>query len=121
MSATANIVLNDYSAVAKTFVPSVAISGGFQYVDNASTLVALRTLDVKHTMPDASKSGAVDTHLLGFKKNYVNAAGLTKTITANMTLRIPRDAAVADYKDLMWFIKNFITDSNVGALVLGGF
>lgn len=121
MSATSNITLADYGAVSRIFVPSVALSGGFQYVDQASQLSALRTLDVKHTMPDASKSGAVDTHLLGFKKNYVNAAGLTKTITANMTLRIPRDAAVADYKDLLWFIKNFIIDGNINSLVLGGF
>lgn len=121
MSATSNVVLPDYAAVSRTFVPSVAISGGFQYVDNGSSLSALRTMDVKHTMPDASKSGAVDTHLVGFRKNYVNAAGLTKTITANLTLRIPRDAAVADYKDLAWFIRNFVTDTNIGSLVLGGF
>lgn len=122
MAATADITLADYSAANKTFTPSIAIKGGYQYNDTSSTVAGPRTLQVKHSMLGPSANNSTDVHTVSFGHTVLDSVGKPYTAVVSMTFRIPRAGpTIGDRRDLWTFIKNFLTDANVEKLLIGGF
>lgn len=121
MAATANIVINNNAAVAKTFIPSVQLPKGYQYRDNASLADAPRTLDVLHEVASAA-STSNSKHTLKFQQLRANAAAAMRTGYIRVEVSVPKDGLTAtDVSDLGSFVRNFLTDSNLSTLLLGGF
>lgn len=122
MAATADIILPDYSATSKTFTPSIALKGGFQYNDTSSTVASPRTLQVKHTMLAPNVSNGTDVHSISFGHTVLDSVGKPYTVVAGLTFRVPRAGpSIGNRRDLWTFIKNFLTDANVEKLLIGGF
>lgn len=123
MAATADITLADYSSTNKTFSPSIAVANGSQYADVASTASQPRTLQIKHIMQPANASTGVDVHTVSFAHTVLDSV-TSKPYTASvgLTIRVPRvGPTLANRRDLWTFIKNFLTDTNVEKLLIGGF
>lgn len=123
MAATADITLADYSAANKVFTPAIAIANGYQYSDTASTIASPRTLQVKHVTLPASAQTGVETHSVSFGHTVVDATtGKPFTAVATLSFRIPRTGpTLGNRRDLWTFVKNFLTDTNVEKLLIGGF
>jgi hypothetical protein len=122
MAATSDIVLADYSAANKTFTPSVQVSGGFAYADTSSTVASPRSLTVKHTVLAASAATGTEVHSMNFAHTVVDSVGSPQTVSATLTFRVPRTGpTLANRRDLWTFVKNFLTDTNVEKLLIGGF
>lgn len=122
MAATSDISLNDYAGVAKTFTPSVAVSGGYQYADTSSVPGSPRTLTVKHSMLSANSANGTEVHSLRFDHTVADSLGAMRTAGFTLTMRIPRTGpTLGNRRDLWSFVKNFLNDSNVEKLALGGF
>lgn len=122
MAATSDIILADYSAANKTFTPSVAVSGGYQYADTASSIASPRTLTVKHSVLPASAQSGVEVHSLQFNHTVADTLSKQQTTGLTVTFRVPRTGpTLANRRDLWTFAKNFLSDANVEKLLLGGF
>lgn len=123
MAATADIVLADYSAANKTFTPSVAVSNGNQYADVSSTVASPRSLTVKHVLLPASAQTGVEVHSLAFAHTAVDSvSGKMYTVSVTLTFRVPRTGpTLGNRRDLWTFVKNFLTDTNIEKLLIGGF
>lgn len=123
MAATADIVLADYASVNKTFSPSIAVPNGSQYADVSSTASQPRTLQIKHIMQAANASTGVDVHTVSFAHTVLDSVtSKPYTVSLSMTFRVPRTGPnLTNRRDLWSFAKNFLTDTNVEKLLLGGF
>ena len=122
MAATSDITLADYSATNKVFTPSVAVNGGYQYADTASSIASPRTMTVKHSVLPASAQSGVEVHSIQFNHTVADSLSKQQTVGAVLTFRVPRTGpTLANRRDLWTFVKNFLTDANVEKLLLGGF
>jgi len=120
MSLSTTLSIADHSAATKTFVSVSPIVGGSNRLDSSSTLAAPRTMSIRHTSTGKGSS-AVDRHLVQFQTTKVDASGNPYTATVNLTIAMARSGAVtsADVLDMISFIKNFLTDANVGSILIG--
>jgi len=121
MAATTDIVINNFAAAAKTFIPTVQLPKGYQYRDSGSTADAPRTIDVLHEMgPSGSASNS--KHTVVFRQVRANSAGQLRTEYVKVEYSKPVDGTTpTDSSDLGAFVRNFLTDANLGKLMLGGF
>lgn len=119
MAATSPITINNNAAVAQTFNPSVAISGGFEYRNGASTVAAPQTIEITHDMKVAA-STSNDRHAVTFKQARANALASMRTGFVQVTLSVPKDGLTAtDVSDLGAYVRNFLTDANISKILLG--
>lgn len=121
MAATTDITINNNSAIAKTFTPTVAVPGGSDYRETSSPVAAPVTLRVLHTLP-TSGSSANAKFTLRFSASGLNAGGQIRTAYLDVTGSIPKDG-VSDSvtSDLRAFVVNFLTDVNFRKLIMGGY
>lgn len=121
MAATADISINNNSAVAKTFTPSVAVANGYDYRETSSPIAAPSTLRITHVLPAAS-SAANTKAGVRFTKVALNGASQIRTGYIDITISVPKDGVVAgDVSDMGAYVRNFLTDANITKLLLGGF
>lgn len=119
MAATSSIVINNNAAVAQTFNPSVAISGGFEYRNGASTIQAPQTVEITHDMK-AAASASNDRHTIIFKQARANGLAQMRTGFLSIALSIPKDGLTSvDVSDLGAYMRNFLTDANIAKILLG--
>ena len=122
MAATVDITLADYSAANKTFTPSITVKNGYQYNDTSSTVASPRTVQIKHTMLAANAASGSDVHSVSFGHTVLDTAGKPQTAVVGVTFRVPRAGpTLGNRRDLWTFVKNFLTDTNVEKLLIGGF
>lgn len=121
MAATTDITINNNSASAKVFTPSVQLPKGYQYRETSSTADAPQTLDVLHELPTTGSSSNAK-HTIAFRRVRANSASKLKTGYASLIISVPPDGlTAADVSDLVAFVRNFMTDANLQKLLLGGF
>lgn len=103
------------AATAKTFTPSIAVSGGTQYVGADSTGPAPQQALIKHTF--GLSSGKNDKHLLQFTQSRIDSAtAKAGKVTVNVTITIPPVGATqSDLDDAIAFAKNFLESSTLVA------
>lgn len=121
MSATTDITINNFAAVAKVFTPSVAVPNGNDYRETSSPASAPLVLRVTHNIAAAS---SVSNSKAGvrFTKAAPNAASILRTGYIDVVLSYPKDGLSAtDISDLGAFVRNFLTDANLTKLMLGGY
>lgn len=121
MAATANITINNHAAVAKTFAPSVAVPNGFDYRETSSSMAAPLTLRVTHVIPaPGSKSNTKAG--VRFVCVGLNASSEVKTGYIDVVISQPKDGVTdANISDLGAYVRNFLTDANIKALLQGAF
>lgn len=121
MAATTDITINNFSAVAKVFTPSVAVQNGFEYRETSSPAAAPLVLRVTHNIAPAS-SISNSKQGVRFTKAAMNASAQIRTGYIDIVLSHPKDGLSAtDLSDLGAFVRNFLTDANLTKLMLGGF
>lgn len=121
MAATADISINNFAAVAKTFTPAVAVPQGYDYRETSAPASAPLFLRVTHNIAAAS---SVSNSKFGvrFTKAAPNAASILRTGYIDVVLSYPKDGlSPTDISDLGAFVRNFLTDANITKLMLGGF
>lgn len=122
MAATSDITVADHGTTNRTFTPAVQVKDGYQYGDTSATAASPRTLTVKHVMGNPTAQSAVDVHVVSLAHTVADDAGLPRTASLTMTLRVPHSGPTsANRLDLVSFVKNFLTDANVAKLEIGGF
>lgn len=121
MAATTDISINNQSAVAKTFTPSIAVANGYDYRETSSPISAPSTLRVTHVLPAASSSANTKAGVR-FTKVALNSASQIRTGYIDVTISVPKDGVTAaDVSDMGAYVRNFLSDANITKLLLGGF
>lgn len=121
MAATADISINNNSAVPKVFTPSIAVANGYDYRETTSPISAPSTLRITHVLPAASS--AANTKVgVRFTKVALNSASQIRTSYIDVAISVPKDGVTAiDVEDMGAYVRNFLTDANITKLLLGGF
>lgn len=118
-----SFVVNNNAAAAITFNPTVAITGGQQYIDSSSNMLAPRIAQVKHTIPPISSNKSADRHFVQFSKTMYDATGVAYVASVGVSVVIPRQVVTnSEVADLRKFGANFInTDTIWNGFVVGDY
>lgn len=121
---SATITINDSAAAAKVFTLRGMNGLDAEYVETAQSNLEPRTIVFKHTL---AKPGVVanDRHLVQFQKTCFDATAKTSSVgTVNLSVSWPRSdgftaSSGLEMKDLLYFVKNWLTDANIAAMADG--
>lgn len=113
-----DIVLADAAAANKTFKLIELDGSSSERIDTTSTRANPRVLRIKRT--NGSGKNATDRYLVQFAKNVQGTVGPIAAVV-NVSIALPQDTALsqADVLDLVAFMKNFLSTTNVQGLLLG--
>jgi bifunctional N-acetylglucosamine-1-phosphate-uridyltransferase/glucosamine-1-phosphate-acetyltransferase GlmU-like protein len=115
---SSDIALNDASAASKTFREIQSPDGSLR-LDTSSTLAEPRTLSIKHQTQTGKDGRVTDKHLISFTQVKNDSVTGPASSVVNMTIAMPRTGPItrAMVDDLIAFVKNLLTTTNVTALL----
>jgi hypothetical protein len=93
MAFAADIVLDDASGDDITYRLTGQEANGSKRIDIATTLSAPAFLAIRHSQAGKG-SDTVDRHLVQFTRTLIDANGVPRTLTVNLTLAVPRSAVI---------------------------
>jgi hypothetical protein len=108
---TSDLALDGRAGTETTFVMLPQNNGVTTRVDNTSTISEPNTLEIQHSSTGPA-GGLTDRHLIRRTKKVLDAAGQTRVATVNLTVNVPRTAAITqdDILDMVAHIVDLITD-----------
>lgn len=109
-----NFAVNNSAAAAVTFIPTVVLKDGQQYLDNATALTSPRGAVIKHAMAALNQQSASDRHYAQFTKTVYDSQGNPQTASVAVSVVAPRTLlSAADMEDLRAFTRNFLGDAAI--------
>lgn len=120
-ASTLSILNGAATPVAKSFVQVILNPTGTVRQDTSSTITAPVRMTINHAT-QGKGADIVDRHLLQFTTARVNSLGVSRTLTTNFVLAVPRDTiiTVSDVNDHVAFVRNYLATSGVVAGLLIG-
>lgn len=118
--AQASFVVNNDAAAAKTFTLQSQDLKSAGYIDMSSTLMEPVLGVISHDIKPTGSSGS-DRHSVSFKIVKLDSNNVAHTISASMTLTVPRATVITDtmVQDVRAFLVNYLTNANVAKLIDG--
>jgi hypothetical protein len=120
-ASTISILNGAATPVAKSFVQVVLNPTGSIRQDSSSTVIAPTRMIINHAV-QGKGADTIDRHLLQFTTARVNSLGVSRTLTTNFVLAVPRDSIItaSDVADHVAFVRNYLATSGVVAGLLIG-
>lgn len=122
MAFSSSLVIADGQStpVDRTFVLTSQDATNSTRIDNSTTLTAPRIMQIKHSVQKLQNGDVVDRHLVSFSHTVLDAANVPHTLVGNLTLAVPRSTITrANVDDVVAFLKNFTTSSDITSLLIG--
>jgi len=87
------------------------------YIDQSTNLTQPNLLSFKHSTTGKG-SDAVDRHLIQIQKTVLNTSGVPRTLTANLTIAVPRDSVIttAMVQNALANIVDFVADGAIASI-----
>jgi hypothetical protein len=114
------LTLADSAAVDHTFNLRGSTQNGASYVDAASSLSEPVALVVNHKLVAAGSKGS-DRHTAKMQLQTSDSLGNPLVVTAELSLAVPRDAAVTatEALDIAIMLRNYVSQANITNLIAG--
>lgn len=117
MAFSSDLVLDDASGDDVTYRLRSSERDGTSRIDIATTLAAPAFLNIRHSVTGKG-SEAVDRHLVQFNRTVPDSDGVPRTLTVNLTLSVPRSAAITSQivKDQIMNLLDLMSDGALTTL-----
>lgn len=117
MAFTDDIVLDDVSGDDVTYRLVSRDGQGARRIDIATDLTQPAHMAIRHSTA-GSGADAVDRHLVQFTRTINDSAGTPRTLTVNLTVAVPRNAAISTtiVKDQLANLVDLLSDGAVTTL-----
>lgn len=114
-----SLTLADSASANKTFNKINNDVDQVLFMDSATSLATPRKIQIKHTLAKDGVNG-VDRHLVSFSVISLDASNKPVSATVNVTIAMPRSVITrTQLDDLVAFAKNFLSTTNVTAVLNG--
>lgn len=121
MAFSSDIVVDDFSGDDVTYrLVSPDSRGGSRRMDIATQQPTPAYLILTNQV-QGKGAAATDAYLVSITDTQMTTSGDLQTLVINLTVRVPRGGAftLAEIKDRLYNVKNFLTEANIEALVRG--
>jgi len=111
------LTLDDQSGDDVTYKRIRSDATGSTFIDTATNLSAPGLMTIRHST-NGRGSDATDRHLIQFQRNVLNSGGVTRTLTVNCTVAVPRDTIVTAQmvKDQIANLVDFLADGAIASI-----
>jgi len=116
LALTDTLTLKSSAGASHTFNLLYKDINGTKRIDVAGTLTEPGPNVIKHTTSGQGVN-IVDRHLIQFSKTLLDALGVPRTATVNMTIALPRSVVLTNtvVADLISYLVSLITDGSFSA------